>query len=493
MMRSVIAVCLFCAASLVSWAQIQARPVGEAVQVTPVEELNSTGDDFVTGIARAGQEVYLTSSRDGGRQRLYRVVREGNQWGSPERIRGTVSEATHAGAATVTVDGNLMVFAAFQHEVGGSGRTDLYIARRSGKRWDRVENLRLLNSPYWDSQPTIAADGTLLIFASDRPGGAGGTDLWMSKREGGTWSAPVPLRALNSTADEMAPVLAPDGRTLYFASNRDGSFDIFVSRMGTDGTFGRPQKLASPVNTAADEYYYVPLPDQNAALLSRTTAAGDLDVFLVVPNPNPPEPILMVQGIVQDAFTNEPLGATITITDLRTRRKLAELYSDEETGQYYVALPAGRTYSITASREGYLFYSERFEVPRDATTSTITKDIALTPVERGRTRLLVFFDFDKAELKEESLPDLDRLVEFLKTYPSVRISVEGHTDDVGTDAYNDRLSQRRADAVKEYLVKNGIAPQRIQTKGWGRRRPLVQGTTEDARAQNRRVEVIVIQ
>ncbi|GBD07318.1 Outer membrane porin F [bacterium HR21] len=493
MWRSLV-VPLLCGATVLTWAQIQARPTGSAIQITPVEELNSSGDDFVTGIARGGREVFLTSSRDGGRQRLYRVPREGTQWGFPERIRGTIADATHVGAASSTADGNVLLFAAFQHELGGSGRTDIYRAHRSGKRWRQVENLgEVINSPYWDSQPCISADGTVLIFASDRPGSAGGTDLWISHREGSRWSAPTPLRALNSAADEMAPVLAADGRTLYFASNRDGTFDIFVSRMGPDGSFGRPEKLPSPVNTPADEFYYLPLPDQNAALLSRTTPAGDLDVFLVVPNPNPPEPILMVQGTVRDAYTNDPLGATITITDLRTRRKLAELYSDEETGEYYVALPAGRTYSITASREGYLFYSERFEVPRNAGSSTVTKDIALTPVERGRTRLLVFFDFDKAELKEESLPDLDRLVEFLKAYPSVRISVEGHTDDVGTDAYNDRLSQRRADAVKEYLVKNGIDPHRIETKGWGRRRPLVQGTTEEARAQNRRVEVIVIQ
>ncbi len=482
------------AGAILAWAQIQARPIGTAVTVTPLEALNSSADDFVTGVSRGGRELYLTSSRSGGRQRLYVVERDGDQWGSPQRLRGAIADATHVGGATLTADGNFMVFAAFQHELGSSGRTDLYVARRSGGEWREVMNAgAILNSAYWDSQPCISADGTLLVFASDRPGGSGGTDLWMSRREGNRWSAPTPLRALNTAADEMAPVLAADGRTLYFASNRDGTFDIFVSRMGADGTFGRPEKLPAPVNTAADEYFYVPLPDQNAALLSRTTSAGDLDVFLVIPNPNPPEPVLMVRGVVRDAYTDAPLGAVITITDLRSRRKIAELYSDDETGEYYVALPAGRTYSITASREGYLFYSERFEVGRDLATTTVSKDIALTPVERGKTRLLVFFDFDKAELKEESYPDLDRLVEFLKAYPTVRVLIEGHTDDVGTDAYNDRLSQRRADAVKEYLVKNGIDARRIETKGWGRRRPLVQGTTEEARAQNRRVEVTVLQ
>jgi outer membrane protein OmpA-like peptidoglycan-associated protein len=347
-----------------------------------------------------------------------------------------------------------------------------------------------VNSSYWDSQPCLSVDGELLIFASDRPGGTGGTDLWMSRRQGGGWSAPMPLSRLNTAADEMAPVLAPDGRTLYFASNRDGNFDIFVSRMQQDGTFGRPEKLAAPVNTSADEFFFVPIPGEDAALLSRATAAGDLDVFRVVPNPEPPEPVLTVQGTVLDARSNEPLGgAVIAITDLRTRRKLAELYSDEETGQYYVALPSGRSYSITASREGYLFYSERFDVGRDLRQNPLTKDILLTPIEGGRTRLLVFFDFDKAELKEESFPELDRLVELLRAYPNLRVLIEGHTDDVGTDEYNDRLSQRRADAVKQYLVQNGIGARRIETKGWGRRKPLVRGTTEEARAQNRRVEI----
>ncbi len=489
MWTAVVLVCMGCAVSLVH-AQIQPRAVGRTVQVVPVPELNSSADDFVTGFARGGQEAYLTSSRTGNRQRLYRVSYEQGRWSEPERLGGALSDATHAGAATLTIDGNLMVFAAFQHELGGQGRTDLYIAERHGRRWT-VRNIGAgVNSSYWDSQPCLSADGELLIFTSDRPGGSGGTDLWMSRRQGSGWSAPMPLSRLNTAADEMAPVLAPDGRTLYFASNRDGNFDIFVSRMQADGSFGRAEKLAAPVNTSADEFFFVPIPGEDAALLSRATAAGDLDVFRVVPNPEPPEPVLMVRGTVLDARSNAPLGgAVITITDLRTRRKLAELYSDEETGQYYVALPSGRSYSITASREGYLFYSERFDVGRDLRENPLTKDILLTPIEGGRTRLLVFFDFDKAELKEESFPELDRLVELLRAYPNLRVLIEGHTDDVGTDEYNDRLSQRRADAVKQYLVQNGIAAQRIETKGWGRRKPLVRGTTEEARAQNRRVEI----
>ncbi|MCS7170349.1 MAG: hypothetical protein NZ949_06965, partial [Candidatus Kapabacteria bacterium] len=163
----VAAVALVVGNSLVLWAQIQARPTGPAVQVTPVDALNSSADDFVTSIARGGREVYLTSSRVGGRQRLYVVERQGDRWGSPRRIGGEVSNATHAGGATLTVDGSLLLFAAFQHELGGSGRTDLYSARRSGERWTRIANLgAAVNSAYWDSQPCIAADGTLLIFAS---------------------------------------------------------------------------------------------------------------------------------------------------------------------------------------------------------------------------------------------------------------------------------------------------------------------------------------
>jgi outer membrane protein OmpA-like peptidoglycan-associated protein len=360
-----------------------------------------------------------------------------------------------------------------------------------------VRNIAEINSPYWDSHPCISSDGTTLYFASDRPGGYGKVDIYVARFRGGRWTEPENAGpGINTEFDDMCPTIAPDTRTFYFASNRPGGmggFDLYTTKL-TGGQFGRPRNMGEPINSAYDDYFYQALNSAERAYFSsnRPGGSGGIDIYVVTPNPFPSEPVVSVHGTVSDALSHAPLGSTIIITDLKTNQQVAELRSDDVTGEYYCTLVAGHIYSITSQKSGYLFYSERYEVPPTTAGEDIEKGIELGPLAGGSTRLMVFFDFDKAELLGESTSELERLAEFLKWNGTMKISLEGHTDDVGSDEYNDALSLRRASAVKDYLVNAGINGSRIATVGLGKRQPLVRATTDEARRSNRRVEMKVV-
>lgn len=463
------------------------------IRIVPVDH-NSSNDDFGLTPTNHGRLVYFTSDRS-GEQQIYSMERTSSGWTEPDKLNGKVNSATHVGTCALTTDGQFMVFAGYEHNVDGLGRTDLYSATRENGTFKNITNLAALNSSFYDSQPTLSADGRTMLFVSDRTGGAGKTDIYLSTWNGKEWSTPKQVTGLNSAASEMSPVLASDGRTLYFASDRQGGkggFDVYVAKLsGLDVTNVRP--VGEPINTAADELFYTSIPNSDQAYFTRATASGDYDNFMAVPNPFPSDPVVLVEGIVRDSITREPLGSAMSITDLSTGKAIATLHSDDETGRYYVTLVPGRVYSITSSRQGYMFHSERYEVPPSAKGSTVQKDIDLIPLSSGKTgSLLVFFDNDKSELKPESMPELERVIELMRENANISVRFEGHTDDKGSDDYNIKLSERRAESVRDYIIAAGIEKARIESAGYGKKNPLAPATTEDARAMNRRVEMRII-
>jgi outer membrane protein OmpA-like peptidoglycan-associated protein len=465
----------------------------QQVQVTPFEH-NSNKDDFSTAVSGNGRLLFFTSDRNGA-QAVYVSERSSGGWSDPSTISGDVDEAQQSGVPSLTSDGQFMVFSAFKHDVSAIGRTDIYSARKMGGSWKQITNLGTdVNSTSFDAQPTISADGALLFFVSDRPGGKGATDIYYCKRTANGWSAAQPVQGINTDKREMAPVLAPDGKTLTFSSDRQGGaggLDLYVATV-VDGKATNLARMDRSINTADDELFYASFPNANQAMFTRGSD-GAYDLMLAVPNPYPGDPVVMVDGIVSDAMTKKPLGADITITDLTTGQRVASLRSDDETGAYHVILTQGRNYSVTAQQKGYVFHTEEYRIPPSTTSRTYEKNIELQPIKGGGARLLVFFDFDKDELKSESIPELERVIELLRDNPSINAAFEGHTDDQGAEDYNVSLSQRRANAVRTYVEAAGIPGARISAKGYGETRPLVQGTTDEARAMNRRVEMKIVE
>ncbi|MCX6140431.1 MAG: OmpA family protein [Candidatus Kapabacteria bacterium] len=465
------------------------------VRIDPLDN-NTADDDFAPAYTNHGRVIIFTTDVGGDGQRLRSMERTSSGWTGASKLLGDVNDATHSGSGTLTPDGQFIIFASFENDVDGLGRTDLYSARKVDGRWVDVKNLGAsINSASYDAHPSITSDGRTLYFVSDRPGGNGETDIYFSVSDGAVWSTPKVLAGINTASSEMSPIIGSDGRTLFFSSNRPGGaggFDVYVAKVsGSSATDVR--RIGDPINTSADEMFYSALPNSDQALFSRTTAAGTYDNFVAVPNPFPTEPVTLVEGIVSDVNTQVPLGSNITVTDLATGKKVASMRSDDQTGQYYVTLTPGRVYSITASAPNYVFHSERYEIPPGAKGKTIKKDIKLSPLADGNAQLLVFFDYDKSELKSESFPELERIIELLRENPKVHLRFDGHTDDQGSDEYNDRLSQKRAEAVRDYIVAGGVVASRMEAKGFGKRQPMVQGVSDEARASNRRVEMKVIQ
>jgi len=473
------------------------------IKITPLE-INTTDDEFAPVPLKGFEHLIYTSAASTpfsspGRQNIWSADRTNTGWGNVKPAGDSLAWGRQVGSATLTPDGNFMIFAAYRWEDDidanrSFGRTDLYSAERVRGAWTNVRNLGAsINSEFWDSQPTLSSDGRVLFFASDRPGGRGGTDIYMSRRTASGWSAPVNVGApVNSVLDEMSPTLSPDNRTLFFSSNGHGGaggFDLFAAR-GGDAGWSQIDNLGTPINTAANEHYFASIPNSKNALLS-SDRSGNLDIYVAYPNPFPPEALVTVSGKVIDARSRTPVAAVITVTDLSSGEVVSTFHTDGENGDYYVILTRGRRYSITAEAPDYIFYSDEYSVPPTADGADVKKNIELFRTSGGTTRLLVYFDFDRADLKNESMPDLNRGVRFLKENPGIRVEIAGHTDSMGTDSYNNRLSQQRAESVRTYLVQGGIDASRISARGYGESQPIADNGSDEGRARNRRVEMRV--
>jgi outer membrane protein OmpA-like peptidoglycan-associated protein/Tol biopolymer transport system component len=486
MKKYLILALLVIAFAMNSYAQINIKEVS----------FNSREDDFPTSLVENGKHLYFTSERSDNRQKIFVIEKTSAGWDFPELIDKNVNSGIQNGGATLTPDGQYMIFAAYEHNEDGFGRTDLYSARKINGEWELVRNLgSYINSSTWDSQPYLSSDGSKLYFASDRPGGFGGTDLYVSERTASGWGTPKNLgRTINTEYDEMTPIMSADSKILTFASNRPngvGGYDIYISNFQNEG-FTVPQNAGSPINTIYDEYYYLSVPNADIAYYAsnKPGGTGNLDIYTVVPNPHRSGAVVLVSGVVSDAASGAPLGSDIIVTDLRTRKKVADFRSDDISGKYYVVLQPGRSYSITAQKPGYVFYSEKFDIESTDKGYEIEKNIQLSPTG---TRLLVFFDFDKSVPKDESIPEMERIINYLRDNPDKNIQIEGHTDDQGTDEYNNKLSIDRAKAVREYLVAAGIDGSRISAVGYGKTKPLIPDKTEEARKMNRRVELKILE
>jgi outer membrane protein OmpA-like peptidoglycan-associated protein len=300
---------------------------------------------------------------------------------------------------------------------------------------------------------------------------------------------------INTPFDDMAPSIAPDMKSLFFSSDGYGGvggFDLFIAKGGNalGQGWGSIENVGTPINSVANEFYFVSLPNSKNSYFS-SDRAGNLDIFLASPNPYPADALVTVAGKILDATTKRPIAADISVTDLTSGEVVATYRTDDRTGDYYVVLARGRRYSITAESPDYIFYSDEYSVPASAQGRNVDKDIELFRASGGTTRLLVFFDFAKSTLQNESLPDLKRAVAFLKANPNLSAEVAGHTDSVGSPASNKKLSDDRANSVRQYFIDNGINASRIVARGYGEEQPQADNGTEEGRARNRRVEMRV--
>jgi len=400
------------------------------------------------------------------------------------------------------VDGKTMVFAACNRE-DGKGSCDIYFSRKVGNNWTPAQNMGYpINTSAWESQPSISSDGRTLYFVSNRKGGFGDKDIWMSQLgDDGYWQEPVNLgEDINTKEMDASPFIHADNQTLYFSSTGHlgmGGFDLFVSKRMVDGSFTEPKNLGYPINTFKDEEYLIVNAKGDKAYFSSNrpdSRKRDIYQFELYEDIRPTE-VTYVKGIIYDATNSKGLRSTIELIDLSTSKKVITSYSDKKTGKYLICLTTNTNYAFNVSKNGYLFYSENFSLKeRTEFTEPYKMDIALSPIETGKSVVMknIFFDTDSYNIKSESYTELDKLVSFMTLNSGIKVEIGGHTDNVGQKDYNLTLSENRAKSVYDYIVSKGISKERLSYKGYGMTKPIVDNDTLENRAKNRRTEFKII-
>ena len=421
-------------------------------------------------------------------------------WTPAKNLGDQLNSLYQDGAMSITNLGNEMYFAS--DRPGGFGRIDLYYSQKKNGVWSTPYNLgATINTPGWDSQPSISADGKTLYFVSTRPGGFGGSDIYMSTKDAkGQWTKPVNLGStINTSYDDQTPFIHSDGQTLYFSSAGHpgmGSADIFYSRKDANGKWSEPVNIGYPINTKSEENSFTVSLDGKHVYYSSEHGKqpGDLDLFSFdLPEDARPIPVTYLKGVISNLTTGEFLSADVQLIDLETG-SIINSFTSDASGVYLISIPSGKNYALNVSKKGFLFHSENFSLTEHNPSEPYEINIQLQPVKAGESVVLknIFFETNSFELKKESTVELDKLSQLLKDNPAMKIEIGGHTDNIGSDESNQKLSENRAKSVYDYLVTSGIVAARLTFKGYGKSKPIASNETEEGRAQNRRTEFTVI-
>ncbi len=500
-------------------SQFSAKAVKSPVPFDPkplAKTVNTSSPEYLPSVTAEGNQLVFTR-RIRGYEDVFISKKMDGEWLEPTPL-SDINTEENEGSQYISADGSLIVFVRCSDRQGYGG-CDLYFSEKKGDAWTKPENMgQPINTRGWESQPSLSADGNTLYYASSRTGTLGGRDIWRSQRkENGEWSNPVNLGSkINTTADDESPFFHPDGKTLYFMSSGHegmGGYDLFVARRTTEEGWSAPQNLGYPINTKGNEgALFITLDGTTAYFtkdnlpeddIEKLTSRRQPDIFTFeMPKALRPTPVTYVKATVKDAVTTKKIAnAKIEVIDLMTN----EVFSTSKTdayGTFLTCLPMGGNYALNVNKEKYFFHSENFELLE---TSSLQEPYLLKiklqpiPVERTSEALVksepivlknVFFESGSAELKMTSLVELNYLKDLLAGNATLRIQINGHTDNVGTETDNLTLSQNRAKAVQDYLIKEGITADRLSYKGFGESQPIDTNDTEAGRKNNRRTEFI---
>ena len=481
-----------------------------------------------------------------GSQDVWFSENQGGYWTGARRMPAPVNREEHNALYSITPDGNTMLTHWVNHDGGDLSIRGFAIIKKSGGGWGQPEKLDIpgldnLSRGIYETA-CLANDGKTLLMAYSTKKGSNEDDLYVSVRDkAGKWSKPAGLGGDINTGKftETTPFLASDGVTLYFSSNRDGglgSNDIYVTRRLENSwqKWTRPINVGPPINTPEyDAYYSVAASGDFAYLVTYKGGKGKADVVrlklkadqpapvpeapptvaqtLEKPQPKPEvapvpakpdskqsNPVVLLTGKLLDPKTKKvPPNARIIYESLPDGAELGVATPDPITGEYKIVLPYGKKYGITAQVPGYVAPSQNLDLTNSKGAGYLElpdRNISLVPIEAGQTVKLnnIFFETGKAELQAESFPELNRVVELLNTNPKLVIEIDGHTDNVGTDENNLKLAQDRAASVKNYLFSKNVKSGRVTSKGFGESKPVATNDTDEGRQLNRRVEFMIV-
>lgn len=484
-----------------------------AYTVTKVKGLADTGAVYAP--VWMNNVVYFTSTKS--EEGATRLQKNNNRIYQANFANGTFSPATkmglpesndiHQGVITFYPDGEKVIFNRWT--IGdGTKSSSLYTTKIVDGKWrEPVALPEALNVPGANVQQAfLMKDGKTLLFSSDMPGGYGGFDLWMiTIDELDNVSTPVNLGAsINTANDEHAPYYHDASGTLVFSSNGRvgmGGMDFYFVQ-GTPGKWGEVKNFGAPLNSAKDDVYFASNGSaknilEDVLFSSDRDASCCLELYslqrAMVPK--------TIRGMVVDCDTKAPLaGANVTLINA-TNNQTVDAQKSGSDGSYTFTVDTYAPMKIVASNEGYQTNELRFSEPANpGVAQLLNPDVCLDPIVISKPVIVnnVYYDYDKADLRTESYPELDKLVVMFEANPSIKVEISAHTDSKGSKAYNQRLSNARAKSVVDYLISKGVKAENLIAKGYGSAKPVADNTNADGsdnpegRQLNRRTEFKVI-
>jgi outer membrane protein OmpA-like peptidoglycan-associated protein len=474
--------------------------------------INSASSEFAPIISADGKFLYLcvqfdtaNTGKHEDQDIWYSTLNPDSSWSKRVNIGFPLNDETANGVSYVSPDNNTLLVDNQYDKYGHTIGEGFSISTRKINGWSIPEKMEIDN--YYNKNRyysvTYSPSGKTLIMSIERDDTFGDKDLYVSFKKGdGSWSEPLNMGAgINTFGVEATPFLAADNTTLYFSTNARpgyGYYDIFMSRRLDDSwtKWSEPVNLGPDINTPGwDGYFTIPASGDYSYLVSTDNSLGFGDIFRVkVSEAIKPEPVALVRGQVYNLKTSEFLEADITYFDLETNREIGTASSDPNNGTYKISLPAGHKYSYFAKKDGFYSVSENIDLQDMEVYAEIKRDLYLAPIVVGQSVRLnnIFFEYDKSDILSGSFYELDRLAAIMQQNPNIVIQIAGHTDNAGSDVYNQKLSEDRARAVYAYIKSKDIGDDRVSFVGYGESRPIAPNDTEEGRALNRRVEFVII-
>ncbi len=504
---------------------------GKAYMASPVRvtvinagnTVNTAGSEYGVLLDPNG-ELFFTARREGttgGKinkvnnnwfEDIYGSRWEANGWSVPEPVPEPLNGPRNDATVSLSPDGKQMIL--YRDEKDGG---DLYVSERSGNSWTLPLPLPAsVNSSAQESSAWRTADGKWLYFVSSREGGLGGSDVYRSPWDeaAGDWGTAENLGPdINTMYDEEGVFLPADGNTLYFASQGHtsmGGYDLFKSEL-RNGQWSKPENLGWPINSPGDDQFLVLSADGTTGYFNSVRPGGvggddiyrvefpvgrqaDQTAMLVSAGPGVPlsedEQKLRLIGFIKALKMMEPINAIVELMTLEDPAFKATFTTDPKTGEFTAEVPAGKEYAVHVSADGYLIHSERVESGK----GQVRMNVDMKGLDPGNTEVMrnIFFERDSYKLDASSTAELEKLTEFLKGNPTLRIEIGGHTDsDVGP-VPNQQLSEARAYVVLNWLVAHGVSPDMLEAKGYGDSQPLRPDPDNGGKALNRRTVIRVL-
>ena len=480
------------------------KPSGQSNLQTlgsPINTLDNS--EFSPTVSADGNTMIFESDR-GGRWSLYITYQlKPGVWTEPQELKVVsdfVAPTDFLGGPCLGYDGKTFYFTS--NRKGGEGGIDIWYSKKNGNLWEVPKNMgKGVNTKGYDGFPSVSADGKHMYFmreggGKNSPTGQRCCKIFEAERRGSFYINAKPMPYPINTGCEGYPRIMADNKTLIFSSYRNegkGGYDLYESKLRA-GKWTAPIPL-SFINTSKDDEL-ISVPESGDVIYLSNTSSNNKDDIYKVPLPKEfrPDQLVSLEGTIRDQETNKIIPATIKVNNIKTKESVMEIKNNEVTGKYTIFLQEGEKYDVSVSSNGRTFHSEVINLDTVKKYQIARKDIKLTTIKENTSFTLnnIFFHFDSTNVRKDSELELDRTVELLKASPTMTVEISAHTDDKGSDAYNNKLSQGRADSVVKYLVSKGIAKERLTAKGYGKTKPSVANDSEENRAKNRRVEFKVL-